>query len=108
MATAKTDSAASKPAPVPEALSEEEIAAKLIETSFPDLATPKPQPVSIPNPVTESKPVPKSVPEPEVINDFYKSLGIPYCKKCGERSRTSDGENTFCPIAKPNCSGFSA
>lgn len=65
-----------------------------------------------PDPVITVEPVPtpviKSVLEPEIINDFYKSLDIPYCKKCGERSRTSDGITTFCPIAKPNCSGFSA
>ena len=92
MAATKTDPAASKSAPKPEvvAVSEDEIAQQLIEASFPDLAK-EPEIV-----------------ETEVIDNFYESLGIPYCKKCGERSRTFDGVNAFCPIAKPNCSGFSA
>lgn len=93
MAAAKTDPSATKLAPKAEVaeISEEEIAAKLIETSFPDLAK-----------------EPEVKVEPEIINDFYESLGFPYCKKCGERCRTYDGVNAFCPIAKPNCSGFSA
>lgn len=96
MAAAKTDPAAIKSAPQPEvvAVSEDEIAQQLIEASFPDLA--------------KEPEIVKTEVETEVINDFYESLGIPYCKKCGERSRTFDGVTTFCPIAKPNCSGFSA
>lgn len=79
--------------PTPEPISEEEkIAEQLIQDSFPDLVTE-------PEVVTES--------EPEIINDFYEALGFSYCKKCGERQRTSDGTTPFCPIAKPNCSGFS-
>jgi hypothetical protein len=87
MAAAKSDPANTKPASEPEVetISEQETVEQLIAASFPELAKP----------------------EPEIINDFYESLGVPYCKKCGERSRTSDGENTFCPITKPNCSGFS-
>jgi hypothetical protein len=101
--------AAAKSTPKPEVatLSDEEMAANLIETSLADLPNPKPEVVPVPTPIPEAKTVTVVKPEPEIINDFYESLGVPYCKKCGERSRTSDGENTFCPIAKPNCSGFS-
>lgn len=99
MAAAKTDPAATKSAPKPEVaeISEDEIAQQLIEASFPDLA--KEPEVAL---------VPTVEVEPEIINDFYEALGFPYCKKCGERRRTYDGVNASCPIAKPNCSGFSA
>ena len=96
MAAAKSDPTAIKSASKPEVVapSEDEIAQQLIEASFPDL-------------VEEPKVIPVPKAEPEIINDFYESLGFPYCKKCGERRRTYDGVNAFCPIAKPNCAGFS-
>jgi hypothetical protein len=63
---------------------EEEAAETLIKQSFPDLDD-----------------------EILITNNFYDSLEIPYCKKCGERSRTLDGQTLFCPISKPSCAGFS-
>ncbi len=61
---------------------------------------------------TKAAPVPEIVPakaeEPSINNNFYNRLGILYCSKCGERKRTINGTTPFCPIAKPNCSGFSA
>jgi hypothetical protein len=59
---------------------------------------------------TPAKPkevAPAPVEEPVANNNFYNRLGILYCQKCGERRRTIEGTEPFCPISKPNCTGFS-
>lgn len=47
-----------------------------------------------------------AIEETEIINTFYKGIGLNYCRKCGETKRTNNTGAIFCPANKASCSGL--
>ena len=78
MAATKSDPTTTKSIPKTDVVtpSDEELAAKLIEDSFPNLASSEAKPELTPTPKVEVAIVPQPLPEPEIINDFFSHGNI--------------------------------